>query len=225
MLKLKQTNKKFYNKWLYKVSLYMPGVTILRLKFNIPLTDFLIAGSIGESHRRSSTHHKAIGNKDNLLKLLYFLSNYNESTWCKRIEMNVIDLYTNDKEFYDAAALEFASLVQTLCEPSEASIHLLDDSNKITAKKLPHKKYKYKVYLLPHKLANDKIGKTEYLKWITTQQDRILISDSVKLWFMTTNWNWDRRYLYVEDSATLLLLKLRNSEVVGRIYEYVIIDK
>jgi hypothetical protein len=42
---------------------------------------------------------------------------------------------------------------------------------------------------------------------------------------MKTDWNWDRRYVLVEDEGTLLLMKLKNSEVVGTVYNYVIVDK
>jgi hypothetical protein len=116
-------------------------------------------------------------------------------------------------------------LVINLYQPLEKNIDLLKDSDKIITKKLPHDKYRFKVYLLPHKLANDELGKKRYLQWVESQKEKILITKSVKNWFMTTNWNWDRRYIYVEDPSTLLLLKLRNSETIGRSYEYVIVDK
>jgi len=136
-----------------------------------------------------------------------------------------IDIYTNDKEFYTSLSTTFQSLVINLYQPLEKNIDLLKDSNKIITKKLPHDKYRFKVYLLPHKLANDELGKKRYLQWVDSQKEKILITKSVKNWFMTTNWNWDRRYIYVEDPSTLLLLKLRNSETIGRSYEYVIVDK
>ena len=44
MLKPKETNKKFYNKWLYKISLYLPGISILRIKSNNLLFNFLAPG-------------------------------------------------------------------------------------------------------------------------------------------------------------------------------------
>jgi hypothetical protein len=53
----------------------------------------------------------------------------------------------------------------------------------------------------------------------------VLISEVVKDWFIKTEWNWDRRYIFVEDAQTLLMLKLRNAEAIGRIYDYIIIDK
>jgi hypothetical protein len=77
---------------------------------------------------------------------------------------------------------------------------------------------------LPHKIK-DRKDKKEYVNWVSGQNNRILISDAVKEWFITTDWNWDRRYVLIEDSQTLLMLKLRNPEALGRIYDYVISDK
>jgi len=92
-------------------------------------------------------------------------------------------------------------------------------------KKLPHNKYQFRVYLLPHKLAGDTEEKEKFINWMKTQNSKIRLTDTVIKWFMHTDWNWDRRYILVEDEPTLLMLKLRNSSVVGRIYNYVISDK
>lgn len=225
MLKPKETNKTFYSKWLYKISLYLPGISILRIKSNNLLFNFLSPSNFEDKKYPNSTHAKARYNRDAILQLVEFLGKYRNDLWFKRLERDTIDIYTNDKEFYTSLSTTFQSLVINLYQPLEKNIDLLADSNKIITKKLPHNRYRYKVYLLPHKLANDKSSKVKYLQWVDSQKEKILITDSVKTWFMTTNWNWDRRYIYVEDPSTLLLLKLRNSETIGRSYEYVIVDK
>jgi len=63
------------------------------------------------------------------------------------------------------------------------------------------------------------------LSWVESQNGKITISTALKEWFISTNWNWDRRYVLVEDEKTLLMLKLKNSDAVGSIYDYVISDK
>jgi len=225
MLKPKETNKKFYNKWLYKISLYLPGISILRNKSNNLLFNFLSPSNFEDKKYPNSTHAKARHNRDAILQLVEFLGKYQDDLWFKRLERDTIDIYTNDKDFYTLLSTTFQLLVTNLYQPLGKNIELLTASNKIITKKLPHNKYRFKVYLLPHKLANDDLGKKRYLQWLDSQKEKILITPSVKKWFMTTNWNWDRRYVYVEDPSTLLLLKLRNSETIGRSYEYVIVDK
>jgi hypothetical protein len=57
------------------------------------------------------------------------------------------------------------------------------------------------------------------------QGDKIRMSKVVKAWFMYTDWNWDRRYLLVEDTPTLLMLQMRSGDAVGKVYEYAVVDK
>jgi hypothetical protein len=100
----------------------------------------------------------------------------------------------------------------------------LDQKKTIISTKLPHNKYKYKVFLQPHKVTSTD-EKIRWINWLDTQADRVLISKSVKDWFISTKWNWDRRYLYVEDEQTLLVLKMKNPEALGSIYSYAVLDK
>ena len=111
-------------------------------------------------------------------------------------------------------------------EPSDATADLLNlNKNCITVKKLPKDRYNYRVYLLPHKMANDRPAKKKYIDWLKTQMPRVTCTSAVETWFLATDWNWDRRYILVEDDQTLLMMKLRNADVVGKIYNFVISDK
>jgi hypothetical protein len=167
---------------------------------------------------------RAALHKQELIALSVFLSKWDSELWAKRIEYNSVDLYTNDKTLYEELSLNFEEFVSSRSEPNECDLDILEHTGSIIVKKLPHDKYAYKAFLLPHKLK-DRQDKREYVNWISGQSDRILISDVVKEWFVATDWNWDRRYVLIEDSQTLLMLKLRNPEVLGRVYDYVISDK
>ena len=74
-------------------------------------------------------------------------------------------------------------------------------------------------------MANDRLGKKRYIDWLKTQMPRVTCTSAVEKWFLATDWNWDRRYILVEDDQTMLMMKLRNAEVVGKIYNFVISDK
>lgn len=166
---------------------------------------------------------EALHNKENILDLVEALTSYDKTLWRMRIERNQLDIYTNNTDIYDDISNRFFHLVVRRFEPS---IDIpLNDNNIVNVKKLPHDRYRYKVYLKPHKLSKDHEAKKKYLSWIDTQSPKISISHSVKQWFMTTDWNWDRRYIWVEDESTLLMLKLRNSDVCGKVYEYQLCDK
>jgi hypothetical protein len=220
MLKADTTNRRFYNKWLYKVTLHIPGVAIFRQNSleKIPFLNF-----DGQKHTHS-TMARASLHRQELIALSSFLLKWDSELWSKRIECSAIDIYTNDKTMYNDLFLTFEEMVCARSEPNEKDLDLLENTGSIIVKKLPHNRYAYKAFLLPHKIK-DRKDKKEYVNWITGQNNRILISDAVKEWFIKTDWNWDRRYVLIEDSQTLLMLKLRNPEVLGRIYDYVISDK
>lgn len=219
--KAKQTTRKFYNKWAYKVSLEIRGASIFR---SVSLTDIdnYCQKCFPETRNRieSTVYH----NQEQIKELSDFLLGYDQTTWSKRIEQSNIDFYTNDKEFYDNISEKFKDVVNLRFEPGP-DLSVLDAPHVILGKKLPHNKYQFRVYLLPHKMQGDNEEKTRFIDWMINQGSKIRLTSSVINWFMHTNWNWDRRYILVEDEATLLMLKLRNSSVVGRVYNYVISDK
>lgn len=167
---------------------------------------------------------KAAIHKESIIKLSRFLVEWPADAWAKRIESSSIDLYTNDKEMYNRLLSEFVDLVKSCSEPDETIKTLLENTGSVIVKKLPHNKYHYKAFLLPHKIKSRE-ERQDYINWLDTQGDRVLISEVVKDWFIKTEWNWDRRYIFVEDAQTLLMIKLRNAEAIGRIYDYIIIDK
>ena len=160
--------------------------------------------------------------KESIINLHEFLDKLNANEFVKRIERNNIDIYVNDRNIFEDLCLQFSDIITLTVSPSNDDA--IPSGKTILSNKFPHDRYRYKVFLKPHKIrdAEDKI---KYLKWIDSQGDKIRISDAVKQWFLVTNWNWDRRYMYVDDETTLLMLKLRNSEALGSVYSYEIIDK
>jgi hypothetical protein len=222
-MKTQKTNRKFYNKWIYKVSLQIKGSSIFRTHSLDDIKEFCLAPSPEKPNY--SLHARAWQNRDQILELTEFLLTQKSTIWTKRIENVFMDFYTNDRNFYEELSLKFESAMLHRFEPNLETLDLLDTPQSILAAKLPHNRYHYKVYLLPHKMAGDKESKKKYVDWLKSQDPRITCTPAVQKWFIKTDWNWDRRYVLVEDEHTLLMLKLRNSEVVGRVYNYIISDK
>lgn len=224
MTKLRYTRRKFYGKWLYKVTVSVPGVSIFRLKSVSEVLMFCIGEKPSESYGYT-VKERAYQHKTEIRTIADTLAKWSESAWAKRIEDNIMDIYTNDPSLYNDAIVKLGNLVTCYYQPAEGNLKTLDSGSNVVVKKYPHNRYKHKVFLLPHKIILDSKTRKDYLDWLTVQSPRISISEAVKKWFMTTNWNWDRRYIYVDDEQSLLLLKLRNSEVVGKVYNYVLADK
>ncbi len=223
--KTKLTNRKFYGKWLYKASFHLEGCALFRTKTLDEIETFCLGPNPHEKHAYS-IWVRAWNNRENINDLCTFLKGYIKDVYSLRIETSILDVYTNDKEFYDQISTKFSEHLRHRFEPSAANIDLLNsDKNYITVDKLPKGGYKYRVYLLPHKMKDDREGKQKYLDWLKKQDPKVTCTPAVEKWFLHTDWNWDRRYVLVWDEATLLMLKLRNAEVVGRVYNFVVSDK
>lgn len=223
-MKTFKTSKKFYKKWLFKVSLKVGASSAFRM-YSLARIKEICTSTPSDRNDVYWGVKQIYDNRTVISKLVTCLESKDSRLWTKRVERMYMDIYTNDKEFYEELSDKFEDIILHRFEPDELCVSLLDNPKAIICDKLPHNKYNYRVYLLPHKLAGDIEAKQKFINWIISQNPKITCTSSVQAWFMKTDWNWDRRYVLVEDEGTLLLMKLRNSEVVGTVYNYVISDK
>jgi len=223
-MKLKTTKKKFYNKWLYKVTLNLGGAGIFRI-YDLNTIEDLCSNKNVTKYVPKWVEGDVSKNKGIILDVVKFLKAYDSSSWTKRIERKDLDLYTNDPEFYKNILKDFDYIITQAFEPDEKHKDLLETAGTIVGKKLPHGRYRHRVYLLPHKMAGDIDAKRRFVSWLKSQQSRITCTDAVERWYLATDWNWDRRYVLVEDEQTLMMLRLRGGDAVGKVYNYHICDK
>jgi hypothetical protein len=222
-MKTFKTSKKFYKKWLFKLSLKVAGASSFGCYDFDRIKNLCQISQVHEIH--DWQQRNVIKNRQQFSRVVACLENKDSRLWAKRIEDELLDIYTNDKEFYDVISLDLADLITQRYEPDELYVDLLDNPKAIVCDKLPHNRYNYRVYLQPHKLAGNREAKQKALDWMMLQSPNITCTPAIQLWFMKTDWNWDRRYVLVEDEGTLLMLKLRCDNVVGTVYNYVVVDK
>lgn len=218
-----KTSKKFYKKWLFKLSLKVEGSGAFRTFDFERIKQICQVGAVSEYNNWQVNN--VIKNRHDIARVVACLESKDSRLWSKRIEGHFLDIYTNDKEFYESLSVDLGNLIERRYEPDEIYVNLLDNPKSIICDKLPHNKYNYRVYLQPHKLAGNKEVKQKAVDWMVSQSPRITCTPAVQSWFMKTDWNWDRRYVLVEDEGTLLMLKLRYGDVVGTVYNYVVVDK
>ena len=221
-LKIKKTRRKFYGKWLYKVSLGIGGSSIFRTKDLLSIISFCSTDAIGSGDIRPSYMAKSWNNREVIYKLACVLTEFEADKWTKRIESNIFDFYTNEEVFFNRLISLFPDNIRLAYKPNLDELSLTSNPYTIISNRLPHGRYAYKVFLYPHNLEYDDNSRNLYISWIESQDTKIKISNSVKDWIRTCRWNWDRRYVLVEDEKTLMMLKLRDPSVVGRTYKYVV---
>jgi len=221
MISARPVKRKFYNKWCYKLSLRCPGVGLFRYKSFDQIREFLSQPLLVDN--RQHYHAKAYNNRDNMLLLINALDNWPKETYATRIETDAIDIYTNNELLFNTASKDLTLITWRRFAPDPATQHLLSDQKRVLCKHLPHKKYQFKVFLTPHRLPFNDNVRLEFVKFVKNSGDTIRISSAVEEWFMNTRWNWDRRYVFVDNEKSLLMLKLKNSDAIGAVYEYVTI--
>lgn len=201
--------------------MYCPGIGVLRYADTVDE----VINHLSKTKTDPVWWYKrdARANRYQILTLLNLLNKY-PNEWGKRIECSCIDVYTNNPDLYDNLSQVMEKDVIHRYEPDLAELDLLDDRYTIVSKKLPHDRYQLRVFLLPHKMK-DHNEKLLFLDWLEGQKPRVTLSKSVRDWFLYNYVNWDRRYILVEDDATLLMVKLRQANVVGKVYRYVVPDK
>lgn len=220
----KKTKKKFYNKFVYKVSLEIPGISGLRY---FDLHRFLEICQLGQpvpdkSDWKNRVVDKMIANKAVWLSLIPFINQFDSKTYMKRLEGDFIDFYTNDKNFYNGLCKNFSNQVRMRFEPPKGREQQLLEADKIIfANQLPHNTYQYKAYLHPHKILRE--DKNQLAAWLDNQRPNITFTESIRNWLINTSENWDRRYIYIKDDQTLLMMKLRSPQLIGQIFKYEII--
>lgn len=217
-MKTKISKRKFYNKFDYKVSIKIEGCGSLRYHSIIDSKAWLENGMLPRFYLSDRAKLAVIQNKDILICLCNVLLTYDNDIWHKRIEGDSIDIYTSNKDLVDELQINLLDRVTCVFEPCDDAV----EPGTIKVKKLPGDIYNYRVYLLPHKLRGDSDEKAKYISWIKNQNSRVKITESVENWFYKTDWNWDPRYVLVDEENTLLMLKLRNPEVVGRVYKFIL---
>ena len=223
--KTKSTSRKFYNKWVYKVGLKIEGCAILRGR-PIHTVKAVFGQDMDDKVFYPQWRNKSFINRSSIIRFSEFMEKFPADTYALRIESDRLDVYTNDQDLYDSLSSTCEENIIHRFQPDIDNLHLLNRSqHTIIVNKLPKSRYNYRVYLLPHKMPSHSEDKKKFIDWIKTQNPRITWTHALEKWFIHTDWNWDRRYVLVEDEATVLMMKLRNAEVVGSVYKFVINDK
>lgn len=218
----KKTKKKFYNKYIYKITLDIPGTSSLRW-YDFPQLLELCLGSKLNNRDNYAWRERVISDvlehSKTWINLAMMLSTFDAKTFSKRIEGESLDFYTNDFDLYSKIGNSFADFVRMRYEPKEGTEQTLLTSEKVIfVNKLPHNKYQYRAYLKPYKLEQN--SKTSIAAWMEKQQPKITFTKSIKSWFISNAENWDRRYIHIQDEHTLLMIQLRAPQLIGKVFKY-----
>lgn len=136
-LPVKLTNRKFYNKWLYKVTLNINGGNLMRYNNMLDVARYCVIND--PDNKIWGWNNKVYSDKEDLYKIAYFLSNKDKSLWSKRVERDYIDFYTNDESMFEELSTLVPERIKHRFAPENQAKDILEDaSTNVAVKKLPH---------------------------------------------------------------------------------------
>jgi|TARA_B110000444_G_C18800011_1_gene576928 hypothetical protein len=226
----KKTKKKFYNKYIYKVSLELEGAYALRTLGSQEIIEFATGlrappqsdnFEFGEATWKAKNVHLIRSNSKAWITLLEILNSVPKSESTVRIESNILDVYTNNKNMYDSLCYEFADRTRNRHEPAPGMTDTLLDSNQeIFVKELPHGMYNFQVDIKsPLTLKYDEL--LSLADWCKSREPAIAFTDATYNWLLKRDVYNTRRWIYVDTESTLLMLRLRCNDLLGTVRKYI----
>ena len=226
----KQTKKKFYNKYIYKVSLRLEGAYALRTLGHQEILDFATGlrpppqsddTMITTQSWRTKNAHSILKHGKTWISFLGIINTVPKNEATIRIETNILDVYTNNKTLYKTLCYEFSDITRNRHEPAPGMKDTLLDSNQeIFVKELPHSMYNYQVDLkTPTSLKYNEL--VSLAEWCKSRKPAIAFTDATYNWLLKRDVYNTRRWIYVDTESTLLMLRLRCNDLLGTVRKYI----
>jgi len=204
MLKLK-TNKLFYGKYPYKVILRNAGLNLFSLYGAIRLVKLLEGRELTINYNIDQV---------SLQDIAKFVIDCGKKIRT-RVEGNRVSIFMYDKDIYNECIDRFKKVVVETHEPENEDTlqFLLENNKKVITTRLPHNRFRYKVYF---KIMSLNEGDT-IIKWAENNK-RVRLNTNPK-YSLKYGYN---AYLLVEDQPTITMLTLLATNKINRIEEYVV---
>jgi|TARA_B100001094_G_scaffold84117_1_gene80420 hypothetical protein len=226
----KQTKKKFYNKYIYKVSLRLEGAYALRTLGHQEILDFATGlrpppqsddAMFTTQSWRTKNAHSILKHGKTWISFLGIINTVPKNEATIRIETNILDVYTNNKTLYKTLCYEFSDITRNRHEPAPGMKDTLLDSNQeIFVKELPHSMYNYQVDLkTPTSLKYNEL--VSLAEWCKSRKPAIAFTDATYNWLLKRDVYNTRRWIYVDTESTLLMLRLRCNDLLGTVRKYI----
>ncbi len=206
------TNRLFYNKWPYKIRCKIEGARVIKS---------LGVGPNGIKWYKLTGLHTRYNKQK--LDIFYnvskeFFSNPEVKT---RVEYHSVDFYFLDAKSYEEAEKKLLNYVTYTWEPSnnEELKLLLDNKKIILCNKLPHDKYRYKIYFKEMKPST----RQNLISWAEKyNNNEIFITNATKIHFNNIKYKYCDHYFYAQDNKILFMLEIAASGFIRKIEEFVL---
>lgn len=230
-MKLYETKKLHYRKFLYRLSIHNQLSSFFRTEFQKPGKLGYVRKKIDELHTKWLPHLDQIEHRwgphnrfvdyidvaDYYDAIEIYRILYNNDDYKIRVESNMLHLYSNDRSFMQQLINKTKAGYKEFYEPNPEHIELLLNTDNVIIVQNPPK-YEYKITLGKHR------GSPELAKWAQTNPNLC------KMGAATLQENQHKGYMsglyfYVRDSKALLIAQMMVGHNIQRVEKLVYIEQ
>ncbi len=218
-MKVYQTKRLFFKKFLYKVETKCLGASMVK---RCGLDEALKFCNDHTSQKLFYKNYTAT-NKKELKKFITAIEPFLKKEIQLRAEMNTLTFFLNDKKEYDQLIKVARSWIYSITEPaSNEDIENLQSKNSLVlCDKLPHDKFKYRIYLKYQMPAHMRL---KFLEWAENYTDHLKISKKTQRWLQNGEPYLQDPFLYINTQPNLLMVSLFLGEYRRTTQEFVLRD-
>ena len=220
-MKVYNTNRLFFKKYLYKVETAIGGASYVK-RWGVKET--LEFCNNPESTRGYYFQKSNTVDKGTLKKYITAIEPFLDKDVQLRAENNTLSFFLNDEQLYQNLVQAAKPWVRSITEPAtkEDTTALLEGkTSQVLCNELPHEKFQYKVYLRYQMPSHLRLA---FLEWIKNYGDAVRPSKSTLKWMTNHSPYMQDPFIHVSDKNQLLLTKLYLGQYARSTQEFVLRD-
>ena len=218
-MKIYNTNRLFFKKWLYKVETQISGASYIK-RWGIEDT----LGFCDETKKQGFFLKSTALDKKNLKQYITAIQPFLDKEIQLRAESNKLSFFLNDKTMYEdliKAAYPWINSVTKPISDEEATLLLEGKTSQVLCDSLPHDKFHYKIFLRYQMPAHQRLA---FLEWIKNYDDAVRPSRNTLKWMSNNGPYMQDPFIHVSDKNQLLLTKLYLGQYARNTQEFVLRD-
>jgi hypothetical protein len=218
-MKVYNTNRLFFKKWLYKVETKIAGASYVKRWGAEDTLEFC------DNKKHTGFFLKTTPvDKRNLKQYILAIRPFLDKDVQLRTESGTISFFLSEKTLYDdliKAAYPWINSVTKPVSDEEATILLEGKTSQVLCNELPHEKFQYKIFIRYQMPEHTRLA---FLEWIKNYGDSIRPSRSTLKWLSSHSPYMQDPFIHVSDKNQLLLTKLYLGQYARNTQEFVVRD-
>lgn len=209
-----KTSKLFYNKWLYRIEVRVPGGSAIRVMMHRRITD--INGIPSFYYKQYSDLQKNI-----MVKFVKEMLAIPQKEFRMVVSGNQSLIFCSSKKILETLKKNLEPHIINVKIPfttKETKFIIENKNKKRICETLPHKKYHYRVQL--SRLKPD--VRESFGKWIVKYPDKLKASPDTLRWLQSSKSHCSTPFMYIEDGAMLAMVGLFLGDGVKSIEEFIL---